>query len=146
MNVLAEKNKLQLLHFTVQKNHFCLELNFIQQVLPLVSLKMIPNSQDNVVGLLNLAGLAITVIDLATRVGIPRHENYSINSPILLCTAGELQLGLIIDTIFGIEEVERQSIQMRPEFQKPSSFFLGAVQLENEMTFLFNIHALLKGK
>jgi chemotaxis signal transduction protein len=64
----------------------------------------------------------------------------------LLCAVGEQQIGIIVDTIVGIEDIERQSIQKRPEFKKPNSFFLGAVPLENDMAFLFNIHSTLKGQ
>jgi purine-binding chemotaxis protein CheW len=143
MNIPAEKNRLKILHFEVQKNHYCLDLAFINQVLPLVALKLIPNSENYIAGLLNLGGVAITVIDFAMRVGIQRSENYSINTPILLCAAEEQQIGIIIDSIFGIEDIDRQAIQTRSEFEKPGSFFLGALPLENEMAFVFNIHTIL---
>ncbi len=143
MTIVPEESRLQILHFYVQKTYLCLELKFIQQVLPLTALKAIPTDEDYLVGLLNLAGNGITVIDLATRLGLERENNYTLNTPMLLCSDGQETTGFIIDEILGIEEIERQAIQQRLEFNKPSSFFSGAVSIENKIALLVNIHMLM---
>lgn len=144
MNLLAIKNKLQILHFQVQDIYLCLELKYIEQVLPLVLLKNIPNCPNYVAGLLNLGGRSIPVIDLIMRLGFERKDNYTLTTPIILCKHEDQQIGFIVNNINGIDDIDRNLLQVRQEFKKPASPILGMVTLNEKVSLLINIHPLLK--
>jgi purine-binding chemotaxis protein CheW len=144
MNLLAVKNKLQILHFQVQDIYLCLELKYIEQVLPLVLLRNIPDCPNYVAGLLNVGGRSIPVIDLIMRLGFERKDKYTLTTPIILCGNEDQQIGFIVDNINGIDEIDRNLVQERQEFKKPYSAILGIVTLNEKISLLINIHPLLK--
>src|SRR5579871_1770841 len=101
-----ERPKLQVLHFLVSNVRMCIDLKYIKKVLPLVQLERIPGSPVYLVGLLNLAGKSIPVIDLAMRLGLHRHQAYTIDMPILICFDNEHEVGFIIDKVLGLATID----------------------------------------
>jgi purine-binding chemotaxis protein CheW len=140
---LAPKNKLQVLHFVLQNVRFCVDIQYLEKVLSLVLIEAIPNSPSYLVGLMNLAGQSIPIIDLAVRLGFKRREQYSLDTPILLCSEGNHRAGFIIDNIVELADVSPLSIQMNDEFQQEDSPFLAAIALETEVSLLVNMQNML---
>lgn len=137
------KPKLQVLHFLLQNVRFCIDIQHLEKVLPLVLIETIPNSPPYIVGLMNLAGKSVPVIDLAIRLGLQRTESYSLNTPILLCTVNGKTAGLIIDYIIGLADIEPRAIQMHEEFDKSHSPFQYSISLETEVALLVNAEYIL---
>jgi purine-binding chemotaxis protein CheW len=136
--------KVKLFHFSVQKVHGCLDYSFIKRILPLCHLEMVPNAPDYLAGLLNLQGKSVPVIDLALWLNLPREEEYSLNTPILLCQAKDFQVGLIIDKIFGFVEIEEENIQLSERFKE--SHFSGSFTLADISVLIIDINKLLSFK
>lgn len=135
---MAKKN-LTVLHFLLQDIQVCMDLRFIQKVLPLPLLKKIPASPIYFVGLMNVKGKCIPILDLAICANLFRDQPYSLNVPILLCAKEEQQIGLIVDKIIGLGEIDEETIEIHKELTSYSSPFLGAVTLETNISLLINI-------
>ncbi len=140
---MTSETKLKLLQFLVQGVHLCMDFHYIERVLPLPLLEKVPAGPLYLAGLMNLRGQSIPVIDLALRLGLTRDLEYSLNTPILLCSDNSHQVGLIIDKIFGMIDVEEKSIQMHEEFVRNHSPFLGAVTLDAGVSLLINTSQIL---
>lgn len=123
----------------VQNVRMCIDINHIHKIIPLVELNTVPDSPKYLVGIMNVNGNSIHVIDMALRAGIERYETYSTETPILLCQDKEKTIGLIIDKIIGIADITDESIQMKPEFKKQNSLFLGSIVDDIEPSLLVNI-------
>lgn len=143
MNALSTKSKLQILHLRINNVSISVELKYIEKVLLLPSLEIIPNSPNYVVGLMNIGGNSIAVIDLALRLGLIRNQSYSVNTPILLCTQDGYQNGIIVDQILGLAEIEENDIQMHKEFSDPDANFSATICLNNELSLLVNLKHIL---
>jgi len=139
MNTAVIKPKMKVLTCTVQDTHVCIDVQYIDKILPLISLEIVPNSPTYVAGLINLEGKIIPVIDLAIRLGVKRTEAYSLDVSILLCTYGSHQAGLIIDDIGNLLEIEEEAIQMADEFHHKHSPFVGSVYLSTHLALLVNM-------
>lgn len=136
--------KIQVLHMTIQNIRVCIDLQYVNKVLPLVLLEPIPGSPSYVAGLMNLAGKSILVIDLLMRLGLNRDKPYSLDTPILLCSDECHQCGIIVDKIIELENVDTSALQMQEAFDKPNSPFIAVVILKFESSLLINIKHVFK--
>lgn len=143
MNELPTHTNMTVLHFLLQNVHACIELNFIKRVLPLPFIETIPGSPAYLVGIMNLAGHSIPVIDLCLRLGMQRQRPYTLNIPILLCFDGLKQVGVVVDEIMGLVDVEKSTLQMRDDFEKHNSPFLAIISVHNTLSLLLNIKRLI---
>jgi purine-binding chemotaxis protein CheW len=143
-----------------------MDLHYIEKILPLPMLEIVPSCPVYFVGLMNLKNKCIPVLDLAMCTGLTRNEEYPLNIPILLCSnrplsklaeesegrggtsSGEFgkrsnethQIGLIVDKVLGLSSIDEQQIEIHEEFTSTNSPFLGAVTLETGVSLLLNIN------
>jgi purine-binding chemotaxis protein CheW len=144
MMIKAIKNKLQLLHFQVQDIYLCANLKHVKKVLSLPQLEALPGGPNYVAGLMNLAGNCVPVIDLSMRLGFTRTEDYSINTPLLLCESHDQQAAFIVDNVTGIIETDSIDVQAKPEYAQSISMVLGAITIREKIALLLDMENLLK--
>jgi len=140
MKTLSTIASLQVMQFQIHDVNVCIDLQYIKKVLPLPLLETVPASQSYLVGLMNFSGKSIPVIDLAWRLELIREVPYSIDTPILLCTDGKQEVGLIVDKILGLASVDASCIQVQNEFTTSESPFLATILLESKLTLLLDIN------
>lgn len=124
-----------LLHGLVNKTRVCLDIKWIKKILPLVQLEMMPNSPDYVVGLLNLANQSIPVIDLGALLHLNRTSLYTLNTPILLCSDGINDVGLLIDSVLTLEASEA----IFPDDAQPAPLILATPTIHGELSLLIHM-------
>ncbi|STY31591.1 chemotaxis signal transduction protein (cheW domain) [Legionella wadsworthii] len=132
-------NQPTVLHFLLKDVQVCMDLHYIERVLPLPSLEIVPSCPVYFVGLMNLKNKCIPVLDLAICTGLHRIEVYPLNTPILLCSNGTDQLGLIVDKVLGLSHVQQNQIEMHEEFSRNKSPFSGALTLDTGISLLLSI-------
>ncbi|HHX3355156.1 TPA: chemotaxis protein CheW [Legionella anisa] len=155
---------LTVLHFLLHDIQVCMDLHYIEKILPLPMLEIVPSCPVYFVGLMNLKNKCIPVLDLAICTGLTRNEEYPLNIPILLCSdkphskpveeretgmspqahedsgTEAHQIGLIVDKVLGLSSIDEKQIEIHEEFTRTNSPFLGAVTLETSVSLLLNIN------
>lgn len=135
---MSPKN-LTVLHFLLQDIQVCMDLHYIEKILPLPMLEIVPSSPVYFTGLMNLKNKCIPVLDLAIATGLTRNEIYPLNIPILLCSDGTHQVGLVVDNVLGLSHIDETQIEIHKEFTNNNSPFFGAVTLETGVSLLINL-------
>ncbi len=141
-----ENHSLQILSFMSQKVRLCAEIKYIDKVIQLVRLEPVPGSPTYLVGLLNLAGESIPIIDLALRLNLQRSENYSLDTPILISKYAHKKMGILVDNIMGLTTLKEKNLQIHEEFKHENSPFLAAANVDNELALLINMPFLISGE
>lgn len=136
------ENKLQVLQFISRDIKLCMEISHVEKIIPLVLIEKIPNSPNYIIGLINYAGNSIPVIDLAIRLGFTE-QKYSLDTPILVCHDNSNVLGVIIDEVIGLNNVDKTYIQKHKKFDVENSLFKAAIILNTEISLLVDINNLL---
>lgn len=134
---------LKVMHFLLQNIHVCVSLEQVQRLIPLPLLEVVPGVPPYVVGLMNLAGKSIPVVDLCICLGVRRSDSYTINTPILLCDDGHRQVGFVVDEIIGMDHVDGTSLQMQQEFKKQDAIITGVIPLNTQLTLFLDLKQLM---
>lgn len=105
----------------------CLRLEEVDRLIPLVELQGVPQGPDYLIGLMNLQGEAVPVIDLGMRLGLGPAEPYSLETSILLVSVAGVKAGLIVDDVLGVTSVAREDIRGDALFRDGAPPVLGTV-------------------
>lgn len=132
------KGSVKVLHFQAQDMCCCLDLQYIEKILPLPLLGLVPGGPVPFAGLMNLKNKSIPVFDLALALGLKREENYSLNTLVLLCRDNSLQLGLIVDKVARLGEVDWEQIENHEDFIRSNTPFLGTVALPHGISLILD--------
>ncbi len=133
----------QILQFMVQDIHCCVRLDHVERVLPLMALQSVPAGPDYLVGLLNLHGTSVPVVDASIRIGQEVSEGYDVNTPVLLCSNDERRIGLVVSEVVGVEFVSMGDLQMRSDFEGVKAPLLAVIETEKQLSLLLDLPAIM---
>ena len=139
---------MEIMVFNLLKSTYGIELNRIKGILVYSALIITPlfNEKEWILGVTNLRGEVISVIDLRKRFG--NRAIYDENTVVMVIKTNENKIiGIVVDSIEKITEITNENITNTPDISIgiENKYIQGLVQVEkNEMVTLLNIDILLK--
>lgn len=96
--------------FELDDREFALPIQDVAEILPMVLVTPVPEVPPWVVGVVNLRGRVIPIVDLRTRLGMqPRPAE--LTTPILVAEQGTRKLGLIADAVRDVIELSDDALE-----------------------------------
>jgi purine-binding chemotaxis protein CheW len=101
---------LELLEFRLAQECYALENRYVQEVYPLKDLTPLPCTPPFVLGIVNVRGRVLPVLDLKKFFDLPEKGLTDLHR-IILIHSGDLELGLLADVIVGVRSIPANSLQ-----------------------------------
>ncbi len=95
---LAEDEVLQWVTFQLENETYGINVMQVQEVLRYTEIAPVPGAPDYVLGIINLRGNVVTVIDTRSRFGLPAGD-VSENSRIVIIEAEKQVIGIMVDSV-----------------------------------------------
>jgi purine-binding chemotaxis protein CheW len=106
----AESAMLKVLEFRLASERYAVESRLVQEVHPLRDLTPLPCTPAFVLGIVNVRGRMLPVLDLKRFFDLPERGLTDLHR-IILVQGNDLELGLLADVIVGVRSVETDSLQ-----------------------------------
>jgi purine-binding chemotaxis protein CheW len=100
----------ELLSFTLGEELYAIESGHVGAVLPLPHFTPLPGTPPFVLGIVNVRGHIVSVLDLRVLFELPI-EGLSDKNYLVVLRNQEMEFGLLADRIRGIEQIPRDSLQ-----------------------------------
>jgi purine-binding chemotaxis protein CheW len=97
---IAESERIEIVEFRIGSDSYGLPLGAVREVAPLQHFTPIPSTPAWVLGLMNLRGEIIVIVDLRHLFNLPGRGLSDLNHVLVLHTA-EMDLGILADDILG---------------------------------------------
>ena len=101
---------LELLEFSLAQERYALEDRYVQEVHPLKELTPLPCTPPFMLGIVNVRGRILPVLDLKKFFDLPEKGLTDLHR-IILVRGNNLELGLLADVIVGVRSVPADSLQ-----------------------------------
>lgn len=104
----------------------------------------IPNTPSHIKGVLNLRGTIVPIIELRTKFGMPTID-YTMFTVIVVVVVQEKIMGLVVDAVSDVLDIDRKDIQPPPEFgtKVDVSFINGIGKSGDKLIALLDMDRLL---
>jgi purine-binding chemotaxis protein CheW len=113
----------------------------VREVVPFRRPTRLPGAPTHVSGVVNLRGTVVTVIDLSRRLGA--RDCDSSDRCIVLVNRGQRPVGLVVDRVRDVMDVNDEMIEQVGDTQQPlSELARGIVRLDTEMVLLLDLQLL----
>ena len=106
----VDGQSLEIVEFMLSGERYGIESVHIREVCPLKELTRIPCTPPFVLGVINVRGLVLSIIDIGRFFDLPRQGITDLNRVILL-SSGALEFGILADDILGVRLVPLNDIQ-----------------------------------
>jgi purine-binding chemotaxis protein CheW len=105
----------QFLTFNLGEETFGLDILRVQEIKGYSTITPIPNAPPHVIGLMNLRGAVIPIIDLRRKFGMAAVA-YTKFTVIIVVTVGSKVSGLMVDAVSDVLDLKASEIAPPPEF------------------------------
>jgi purine-binding chemotaxis protein CheW len=136
------ERSLQYFVFGLEDQRYALALAAVLKVIRAVELTYLPDAPDNLVGLLNMGGEILPVLNIRRRFSLA-HRDVEIDDRIVICKAGARTVAFITDMVVGVveltsEEVD-EAVRILPEM---APFIEGVGKLDDNTVLIYDLNRL----
>lgn len=71
---MSDLNALPIVEFSLDEQRYALPIHYVKRITRLVEISPLPNDQPDVMGVINLQGQIIPVIDIRKKLGLPNSD------------------------------------------------------------------------
>ncbi|MDX8353344.1 chemotaxis protein CheW [Cognatiyoonia sp. IB215182] len=113
---------------------YCVEITSIREIRRWRTVTSLPNSDKSILGVMNLRGSVIPIIDLAARLGLPMTE-VGPRSVVVVVAVGNRVIGLLVEAVSEILSIAADEIQPNPTqgHDGNDGQVVGLVSVDDEM-------------
>ena len=135
---------LQYVTFRLADETYGLNVMQIQEVLRYTEIAPVPGAPDYVLGIINLRGNVVTVIDTRRRFGLPDGE-VTDSTRIVVLEAEEQVIGIMVDAVAEVIYIRQSEIESAPNVgnEESARFIHGVCNRENELVILVAFEKML---
>jgi len=116
----------------------------VQEVLRVAEIAPVPGAPSYVLGIINLRGNVVTVIDTRNRFGLMSKETDD-NSRIVIIETESHIIGILVDSVAEVVELRSSDIETAPNVgnEETSRYIQGVTSRDNELLILVDLNKFL---
>jgi purine-binding chemotaxis protein CheW len=125
--------------FNLGKEEFAIPLLTVKEVIGVPELTPIPQMPPYFLGMMNLRGNVITVMDLRTKLGIKPQP--SEEQAVVIVEIGHLRLGCVVDCVNAVMTLNQEEVLEKPHMEnsKASQAVTGVIRKEQGLILVIDI-------
>lgn len=135
---------LQWVTFRLEDETYGINVMQIREVLRYSEIAPVPGAPDYVLGIINLRGNVVTVIDTRSRFGLMSGE-ISDNTRIVIIEADKQVIGILVDSVAEVVYLRSSEIDSTPSVgtEESAKFIQGVSNRDGELLILVDLNKLL---
>lgn len=111
---IFESDTLEIIAFRLHDQEFCVKTTTIREIRGWAPSTPIPHAPKEVIGVMNLRGTVIPIIDLAYKLGLPSAAANE-RSAIVVTEVKNMVIGMLVDRVSDILTIKGSEVQPAPE-------------------------------
>ena len=130
----------ELISFLVGEQEFCVDIMAVREIRGWTASTPLPHAPEHVLGVINLRGVVLPVVDLSARLGLGATAPTGSHVIIVVCI-DQLQVGLLVNAVCDILTVTEEMLQRPPSFgsERTADMVLGVMTLDRGMVTLLDL-------
>lgn len=145
---LAERIAGKYLTFDLAEEEYGLEILRVREIIGMMDITPVPRTPDYVLGVINLRGKVIPVIDLRLKFSLPYKDPDDRTCVIVVEVMSEgttVQMGIVVDRVNEVVDVKGAEVEPTPNFgvSLDTTFILGMAKVGSKVKILLDIDRVL---
>jgi purine-binding chemotaxis protein CheW len=125
--------------FSLGSEEFAIPLLSVKEVIAVPDVTPVPFTPTHFLGIMNLRGQVISVLDLRQKFGIK--PNNSNETAVIICDLDPLCIGVVVDSINSVLAPASADISDKPDIQsdKSTEYILGVYRKDKRLVLFLDI-------
>lgn len=136
--------QMQCVTFMLEDETYGINVMQVQEVLRETEVAPVPGSPDYVLGIINLRGNVVSVIDTRKRFGLSANESTDLTRIIVIEVQQHI-IGILVDSVAEVVDLKMSEIETPPNVgnDEASKYIDGIVSRNNKLLILVDLNKLL---
>ena len=144
--VMDQENKF--LQFELDGEYYGVDILKVREINGMMDITAVPQTPVFMKGLINLRGKVVPVIDLRLKFGIQESQYDERTSIIVIefkSIHGQVQMGIVVDTVSEVINIPAENIEDAPNFgaRLKSEYIKGMAKTKNKVIIILDIDLIL---
>jgi purine-binding chemotaxis protein CheW len=137
-------NLRRIVAFEMDDELYGADIGEVAEILEMVPIMPLPNVPAYILGLVNLRGKIVPMIDLRIRFGLV-HKGFDQESRIIILNAGDLTVGVVVDRLWELLRLDPGAFQPPPvtAAKIDHEYFKEVASVQGRMLIVLDIYRLL---
>lgn len=143
-DVSANGEHRQCVTFRLDNETYGINVMLIQEVLRVTDIAPVPGAPGYVIGIINLRGNVVTVIDTRMRFGLPPRDFDDATRIVIIETENQT-VGIVVDSVSEVVDIYSNEIETAPNVgnDETARYIEGVVSRGEELLILVDLNKLL---
>lgn len=128
--------------FTLEDRHYALRLAAVERVIRIVEITPLPQAPEIVIGVVNVQGEIIPVVNVRQRFGLPQRE-ISLSDQLIIAHISQRKVGLIADAVMDVIEYSEQDIAAAESILPDMEHVDGILKLPDGLVLIHDLDKFL---
>ena len=135
---------IQWVTFHLENEKYGIKVMQVQEVLRMTEIAPVPGAPHYVIGIINLRGNVVTVIDTRRRFGLSDTESDD-ETRIVIVEADNNVVGILVDSVAEVVDLKSSEIETAPNVgnDESSKYIQGVSSRDDELLILVDVNKLL---
>ena len=141
----ATASPLQQLTFSLAGEEYGVDILAVREIRSWSRVTRIPQTPDYVLGVLNLRGAIVPIMDLRLRFGLER-ESYDDSTVMIIVAIAERLFGIVVDAVSDVVDIEQSAIKPVPDMGTvvDTRYLKGLATHVERMVMLLDVEKLMR--
>jgi purine-binding chemotaxis protein CheW len=125
--------------FRLGDEEFAIPLLAVREVIGVPSVTPVPQTPSYFLGIMNLRGLVISVMDLRLKMNIKGQD--SSESTVIILDLGDYNLGVLVDEVISVVAIDDKSLGQKPQVDssKMADAIRGVFRKDEKLVLILDI-------
>ncbi len=130
--------------FRLENEKYGINVMQVQEVLRITEIAPVPGAPSYVLGIINLRGNVVTVIDTRSRFGLASVETDD-SSRVVIIESEDQVVGILVDSVAEVVDLQPSEIETAPNVgtEESAKFIQGVASHDGELLILVDLNKLL---
>lgn len=132
--------------FLVDQESYGISIASVVNIMEVQEVTPVPEMPDYIIGVINLRGMVIPVMDIRLRLGMPTRE-YDERTCIIICKEKGKQIGIVVDTVAEVQNIPENQLEPPRTFSgagtRSSGFVSSLAKVGEKVKIIVDVAKLL---
>ncbi len=139
-----DSQKDKYLSFRLGKESYGIDIRYVTEIIVMQEITKVPDMPDFIIGVINLRGKVISVMDIRSRFHLESRE-YDDRTCIIVVEVDDIMIGLVVDTVNEVSDIKEEYIEPPPAMHSgiKNHYIQGLGKVNDQVKILLDITKIL---
>ncbi len=141
----VDGDTLQITAFRLGKEEFGIDILYIREIIRMPVITRVPNAPSYVLGIFNMRGKVVPVVDITQRLGVERNDEITDETKVIVVQVNNVLVGFVVDAVSEVQRIAKDIIVPPPALMENvnTKYVEGLAKLEERLIILLDLPKLL---